>query len=99
MGRSASVGGRVRQHKWVAWVGFVVVGVGVAADQPQTHAAIRLKPTSSIGVLACRSDGFLVIFYFVWSGLRKKIGNLSFVFFCLLWTGGGGGGGGGCGCG
>ena len=38
---------------------------------------------------------------FVWSGLRKKIGDLDFFFFCLLWIGGGGGGdvGGGCGCG
>ena len=34
VGRSASVGGWVRQHQWVAWVGFMVVGVGVAADQP-----------------------------------------------------------------
>ena len=34
MGRSASVGGWVRQHQWVVRVGFVVVGVGVAADQP-----------------------------------------------------------------
>ena len=38
---------------------------------------------------------------FVWSGLRKKIGDLGFFFFFLLWTGGGGGGGvgGGYGCG
>ena len=35
---------------------------------------------------------------FVWSRLRKKIGDLGFFFFFLLlqWTGGGGGGG-GCG--
>ena len=44
-----------------------------------------------------------MIFYFVWSGLRKKIRDLGwcvfFFFFFLLWTGGGGGGGGGgCGC-
>ena len=40
-----------------------------------------------IGVLARRSGGFLVIFYFVWSGLRKKIGDLVFFFFfacCVL---------------
>ena len=41
---------------------------------------------------------------FVWSRLRKKIGDLGFFFFfCLLWTTGGGCGGGGvsggCGCG
>ena len=38
-----------------------------------------------------------VIGDFVWSRLRKKIGDLGFFFFffCLLWTGGGGG----CGCG
>ena len=41
MGRSASVGGWVRRHQWVAQVGFVVVGVGVVADQPQTHPANR----------------------------------------------------------
>ena len=41
MDRSASVGGWVRRHQWVAQVGFVVVGVGVVADQPQTHAANR----------------------------------------------------------
>ena len=35
---------------------------------------------------------------FVWSGLRKKIGDLGFFFFFLLWTGGGGCGC-GCGCG
>ena len=43
-----------------------------------------------------------MIFYFVWYGLRKKIGDFGFFFFfCLLCTGGGGGGvvGGGCGCG
>ena len=39
MGRSVSVGGWVRLHRWVAPVGFVVVGVGVAANQPQTHTA------------------------------------------------------------
>ena len=35
---------------------------------------------------------------FVWSGLRKKIGDLGwwvFFLFFLLWIGGGGGGGGG----
>ena len=54
-----------------------------------------------IGVLARRSGGFLVIFYFVWYGLRKKIGDFGFFFFfgCLLCTGGGGVVGGGCGCG
>ena len=30
MGRSMSVGGWVFQHQWVAQVGFVVVGMGVA---------------------------------------------------------------------
>ena len=43
-----------------------------------------------------------VIGDFVWSGLRKKIGDLSFFFFfpsyCGLVTSGGGGGG-GCGYG
>ena len=39
VGRLALVGGWVRRHQWVAQVGFVVVGVGVAADQPQTHTA------------------------------------------------------------
>ena len=34
-----------------------------------------------IGVLARRSGGFLVIFYFVWYGLRKKIGDFGFFFF------------------
>ena len=29
MGRSASVGGWVRRHQWVAQVGFVVVGIDV----------------------------------------------------------------------
>ena len=39
-----------------------------------------------------------MIFYFFWSGLRKKIRDLGWCFFFfLLWTGGGGGGGGGCG--
>ena len=51
---------------------------------------------------------FFILFViddFVWSWLRKKIGDLGFFFFffCLLWTadGGCGGGGvsGGCGCG
>ena len=44
---------------------------------------------------------FFMIDDFVWSGLRKKIGDLSFFFFCLLWTsvGGGSGGVGGGGCG
>ena len=40
-----------------------------------------------IGVLARRSGGFLVIFYFVWYGLRKKIGDFGFFFFfacCVL---------------
>ena len=41
---------------------------------------------------------------FVWSGLRKKIGDFGwwfYFYFFLLWTGGGGdgGGGGGCDCG
>ena len=36
---------------------------------------------------------------FVWYGLRKKIGDLSFFFFFpCCGTSGGGGGGGGCGC-
>ena len=34
---------------------------------------------------------------FVWSGLRKKTGDLGFFFF--FFPGGGGGGGYGCGCG
>ena len=41
-----------------------------------------------------------VIGDFVWSGLRKKIGDLGFFFFspyCVLVADGGGGGG--CGCG
>ena len=45
---------------------------------------------------------FIILFVigdFVWSGLRKKIGDLVFFFFFSLWTGGGGGGGSGCGCG
>ena len=45
---------------------------------------------------------FFMIDDFVWSGLRKKIGDLSFFFFSsycgLVAGGGGGGGGGGCGC-
>ena len=42
LGSSALVDcGWVRQHQWVAWVGFVVVDVGVATDQPQTHATDR----------------------------------------------------------
>ena len=49
----------------------------------QTHTAIRLRPTPPIGVLAHRLGGFLVIFYFVWSRLRKKIGDLGFFFFFL----------------
>ena len=62
--------------------------------------SISLRPTTLIGVLARRLGGFLVIFYFVWSRLRKKIGDLGFFFFCLIWTGGDGVGGGcGCGCG
>ena len=39
---------------------------------------------------------------FVWSGLRKKIGDFQlvvFFFFPPLWTGGGGGGGYDCGYG
>ena len=47
-----------------------------------------------------------VISDFVWSRLRKKIGDLVFYFYffyfyycCGLVAGGGGGGGGGCGCG
>ena len=36
---------------------------------------------------------------FVWYGLRKKIGDLSFFFFFFPCCGtSGGGGGGGCGC-
>ena len=57
---------------------------------------ISLRPTLSIGVLACQSSGFLVIFYCVWFGLKKKLVGF-FFFFGLLWTVGGGGGG-GCGC-
>ena len=34
VGRLTSMGGWVRWHQWVAQVGFVVVGVGVAIDQP-----------------------------------------------------------------
>ena len=37
-----------------------------------------------IGVLARRSGGFLVIFYFVWYGLRKKIGDFGFFFFFFV---------------
>ena len=49
-------------------------------------------------------DWWLLILFmivdFVWSGLRKKIGDLGFFFFffLLLWTAGGGGVGGNCGC-
>ena len=65
---------------------------------------ISLRPMPLIRLLTCQSGGFLVIFYFVWSGLRKKIRDLGFFFFFfgLLWTtatGGGGGVGSGCGCG
>ena len=62
---------------------------------------ISLRPTPLIRVLTRQSGGFLVIFYFVWSGLRKKNWRFGFFFFCLLWiaaTGGGGGVGSGCGC-
>ena len=41
---------------------------------------------------------FLVISDFVWSRLRKKIGDLCFSFFyCYGLVANGGGGGGGCG--
>ena len=42
-----------------------------------------------------------VIGDFVWSGLRKKIGDLGFFFFFFPYCGlvADGGGGGGCGCG
>ena len=89
MGRSASVGGWVRRYQWVARVGFVMVGVGVAADQPQTHVVDR---SACLPIEWVSSDFLLCL---VW--VEEKIGGF-FFFFGLLWTVGGGGGGGGCGC-
>ena len=93
MGKSASVGGWVRRHQWVAQVGFVVVGVGVATDQPQTHTADR--PTCLL--IGWVSGDFL--FCLVWVEEKNWRFGFFFFFFCLLWTSGGGGVGGGCGCG
>ena len=74
--------------------------ISAASPNPRWHQSCFTRPTPPIGVLALRLGRFLVIFYFVWSRLRKKIGDLDFFFFCLLCTNGGGGGvGGGCGCG
>ena len=44
------MGGWVCRHQWVARVGFVVVGVGVAADQPQTHVANRSACSWILGI-------------------------------------------------
>ena len=60
-----------------------------------------IRPTLTLSSSPKPSSVIGDFFYFVWSGLRKKIGDFFFFFFfLLLWTGGGGGGGGGgCGCG
>ena len=80
--------------------------VSQAVSQPQTHAAIHLRPTPPIGVLARR--------YWVpdWEtyGARRPTPSVDlacqrdrsaclwWVFFFLLWTSGGCGCGCGCGC-
>ena len=69
-------------------MGFVVVGVGVVTDQPQTHAADR----SACSPIKWVFGEFL--FCLVW--VEEKIWRFGlfffffFFFFCLLWTGGGG---------
>ena len=71
-------------------MGFVMVGVGVAADQPQTHV---VDWSACLPIEWVSSDFLLCL---VW--VEEKIGGFFFFFFGLLWTVGGGGGGGGCGC-
>ena len=42
------------------------------SPDPRWHQSCFTRPTPPIGVLARRSGGFLVIFYFVWSGFYEK---------------------------
>ena len=77
---------------------------------PQTHFS-SVDQTHTDTVLLTEAQlcdwWFFILFVigaFVWSRLRKKIGDFGcgffFSFSFLLWTSGGGGGGGcGCGCG
>ena len=89
LGSSALVDcGWVRQHQWVAWVGFVVVDVGVATDQPQTHATDR-SACSPIGwvfgeflfCLVCVEEKKMeiwVFFFFFWP-------IVDWWWWCWLW--------------
>ena len=62
--------------------------------RPISLPTIKPTPTLSSSPKP-RPALWLVIFYFVWSKLRKKIGDFGwwffFFFFLLLWTSGGGG--------
>ena len=71
-----------------------------SADQthpPQTHFSSNNQThTDTILLIEAQPSSVIDDFYFVWSKLRKKIGDFGwwffFFFFLLLWTSGGGGG-------
>ena len=126
LGFSRSCGFHRRSKLWVslgfiveAAIAFLSPLLWFSADQthpPQTHffSANQTHADTVLLIEAQLYDWWFFILFvigdFVWSGLRKKIGDFGWwfyfflIFFFLLWTGGsgddgGGGGGGGCDCG
>ena len=84
------------------WVRFVICGRGVLWVCFVMVVGLLVMLCWCLGG-GCAAFFFIFILFvigdFVWSGLRKKIGDFGF-FFSLLWIGGGGVGCGcGCGCG
>ena len=70
--------------------------IEAAGLKPMELADPFLLPTQLANVVLVCEWWFFILFVigdFIWSRLRKKIGDLGFFFFFLLWTGGGG-----CGC-
>ena len=47
-------------------------GIRATSPDPHQYQCYFTRPTPPIGVLARRSGGFLVIFYFVWSRFYEK---------------------------
>ena len=95
----------------------LLVDIGYLTRKPMEFADPPLLSTQLTDIVLVYDWWFYFLFFFyfyffvigdfVWSGLRKKIGDFGwwfyffFNFFFLLWTGGSGdgGGGGGCDCG
>ena len=80
------------------WSECLLVDIRYLTRKPMELANPPLLLTQLADVVLVCDWWFFILFVigdFVWSGLTKKIGDLSFFYlfiFFLLWTGGGGGG-------